>query len=202
MSIWRGFPVPPNPSWLRTHAEAGCAAHNHPLPHLPPLPPWLLRPGLVLLFFSETLPDFSLLHGCPFSLHFFPRLSLPPDLWEVGDVVATQHRSVEGLRRGVFLDRRSLMMAHIPLSPFGRAPLCPLRPAACRRAEGSGGDGGKQQRASLSPRQLLRPLVSFQNQHACCFCPVTPHVLACTGSGNNSFGQPQANFRLRQKPQA
>jgi len=89
----------------------------------------------VLLFSSETLSVLSLLHGCPFSPHFFPRISFPSDLWEVRDIVAIQHHSAEGLRRRFLLGRRSLMIGHVPLSLFGCALLCALSAAACGRAE-------------------------------------------------------------------
>lgn len=135
MSVWRGFPLPPNPSWLRTHAEAGCATRNLPLPHQP----WLLRPGLVLLFSSETLSGFCLLHGCRVSLRFFPRLSFPSDLGEVRDAVAIQDSFCRRIGKGVSPGQKVSDDGTRSSAPFGRVLLRAPRAAACGRAEGSAG---------------------------------------------------------------
>lgn len=128
MSVWRAFPLPPNPSWLRTHAEDSCATRNLPLPHQPPRQPWLLRPGLVLLFSSETLSVFCLLHGCCVSLRFFPRLSFPSDLGEVRDAVAIQDSFCRRVGKGASPGQK--------VSDDGTRSSVPLRPSPAPCSEG------------------------------------------------------------------
>lgn len=183
-----GVPVPPNPSWLRTHTQTGWAPHDHPLPHLPSFPAWLLHPCLVLLF-SSWVP----LPGPPLpkafsSFHLFGRWGMrqPPGIipreeWQQG-----------------FSWPGGLWWRHIVL--------CPPRPHAPAMAAHGEGWGlgrwcGKQQWARLSPGLLLR-LGVVSKPAGLLLLPRTPRVLARTGSGSNGFGQPRADFRWGQKPQA